>query len=216
MTVDGSLFLHEFVRSPLRTASVVPSSPSLAMRMVASIPEHGEPVVVELGPGTGAFTAAIQARLAGRGRHVAIELNPSMSAYLAERFPGVEVVTGGASDMASVLASRGIPAADVVVSGLPWSAFSGPVGKALITTIASTMSPAGVYTQFSYSWTRWAPPARRQLAQLRSAFEEVVVSRTTWRNVPPATVYVSRRPRVRSAVDSNSELTAPAELFSLR
>ena len=56
-------------------------------------------------------------------------------------------------------------------------------------------TPAGVYTQFTYAWTRWAPPGRRQLAQLRTAFDEVLIARTVWRNMPPAVVYVSRRPR---------------------
>ena len=31
-------------------------------------------------------------------------------------------------------------------------------------------------------------------ARLRGAFEEVLVSSTVWRNVPPAFVYVCRRP----------------------
>lgn len=194
-TADRTLFMREFLRNPLRTASLVPSSPSLAAQMVAPLPECGEPLVVELGPGTGAFTSAIRHRLAGRGRHLAIELNETMSAHLTRRFPDVEVVTGGAAGLPNILASRGISVADVVVSGLPWSAFSGPVGRALIDTIAACLSPAGVYTQFAYSLTCWAPPAHRQLTQLRSAFEEVVISRTTWRNVPPAFVYLSRRPR---------------------
>lgn len=189
---ERALFLREFVRSPLRTASVVPSSPSLAEQMITAV--SADPVVVELGPGTGTFTEAVQRRLAGRGRHIAIELNERMVAHVSRRCPGVELVTGAAADLPDILAARGITGADHVVSGLPWSAFAGPVGYALIDTIASALTPAGVYTQFTYAWTRWAPPARRQLTQLRSAFDEVVITRTIWRNVPPAFVYVSRRP----------------------
>ena len=54
---EHALFVREFVRSPLRTASIVPSSSRLAEQMVAALPAEGDPVVVELGPGTGAFTA---------------------------------------------------------------------------------------------------------------------------------------------------------------
>lgn len=187
---ERAVFLREFVHSPLRTASVVPSSPDLAAQMITALPADGDPVVVELGPGTGAFTTAIQHRLAGRGRHLAVELNPAMAAHVSRRCPDVEVVTGSAADLPDILAARGIRHADHVVSGLPWSAFT----SALVDTIALSLAPAGVYTQFTYAWTRWAPPARRQLGQLRQAFAEVVVTRTVWRNLPPAFVYVSRRP----------------------
>lgn len=197
---EHAVFLREFVRSPLRTASVIPSSAGLATQMLTALPGRADldadPVVVELGPGTGTFTEAIQHRLAGRGRHLAVELNETMAAHVARRCPGVEVVLGAAADLPGILAARGIPGADHVVSGLPWSAFAGPVGHALVDTIASVLVPAGVHTQFTYAWTRWAPPARRQLGQLRAAFDEVVVTRTVWRNFPPASVYVSRRPRV--------------------
>jgi phosphatidylethanolamine/phosphatidyl-N-methylethanolamine N-methyltransferase len=192
---ERALFLREFVRSPLRTASVVPSSPSLAEQMITALSGGDDSVVVELGPGTGIFTEAIQRRLDGRGRHIAIELNETMAAHVSRRCPGVELVTGAAADLPDILAARGITGADHIVSGLPWSAFAGTVGSALVDTIASALTPAGVYTQFTYAWTRWAPPAQRQLAQLRSAFAEVVITRTIWRNVPPAFVYVSRRPR---------------------
>lgn len=157
VTTDRALFLREFVRSPLRTASVAPSSTSLATQMIAALPGRGEPVVVELGPGTGAFTELIQRRLAGRGHHLAIELNTTMSQHLSRRFPTVEVVTGNAAELPGMLADRGLPAADVVISGLPWSAFSGHPGRTVIDTIATSLSPAGVYTQFSYSWTRLGP-----------------------------------------------------------
>src|SRR5688572_24736096 len=48
-------FIREYLRHPLRTAAILPSSSSVAREM-AAVPAHGDPVVVELGPGTGAFT----------------------------------------------------------------------------------------------------------------------------------------------------------------
>jgi phospholipid N-methyltransferase len=61
--------------------------------------------------------------------------------------------------------------------------------------VAGSLSPGGVFTQFAYTWTRWAPPARQYLRDLHTTFEEVVLSRTVWRNLPPALVYLTRRPR---------------------
>jgi phosphatidylethanolamine/phosphatidyl-N-methylethanolamine N-methyltransferase len=193
--VSGSTsLLREFLRSPLLTATVAPSSRWLAAQMVVPIPERGEPTVVELGPGTGAFTQLIQDRLGGRGRHLAIELNPRLAGLLGRRFPGVEVVHANAVDLPELMAERGL-SADVVVSGLPWVAYRPVAGVSLLPLVAGSLSPEGVFTQFAYNWTRWAPPARQHLHGLRTTFEEVVLSRTVWRNLPPALVYLGRRPR---------------------
>jgi len=187
---DAKLFLQEFLRSPLTTASAIPSSKALSEQMVAPIPEQGEPVVVELGPGTGAFTEVIQSRLDGRGRHIAVELNPRLADVLAKRFPDVEVIVADAERLPELLAEREI-LADVVISGLPWAAYRGRLTEA----VAAALHPAGVFTQFTYTWTRWAGPSKRQLAGFRRCFEEVVLTRTIWGNLPPALVHVMRRPR---------------------
>ncbi|MEU3623611.1 SAM-dependent methyltransferase [Amycolatopsis coloradensis] len=194
-TRDGLLFLGEFARRPLKTAAIAPSSPALAAGMVAPVPESGQPVVVELGAGTGSFTKAIQHKLRGRGRHVAIELNPKLADLLRHRYPGVDVVCADATELPSVLEQRDLGPVDVVVSGLPWVSFPTEAGRSLATSVADSLSPNGVFTQFTYSWTRWANPARTRLQALRERFEEVVVSTTVWRNLPPAAVYVARRAR---------------------
>ncbi|WP_110946254.1 class I SAM-dependent methyltransferase [Streptomyces avicenniae] len=198
-----ALFVREFFRHPVRTASLVPSSPALAERMADVVPATGHPVVVELGPGTGAFTHALQERLGGRGRHVAIDLNPRMTGHLARRFPGVEVVEDSADALPRILAERGTGPADLVVSGLPFTVFE-TGERPLVETIASVLAPDGAYTQFSYSWTRWAAPARRQRARVRASFAHVETGRTVWRNFPPAFVYVASGPR------SSAEVTAAA------
>src|SRR5262245_37187554 len=106
------MFLREFLRHPLWTAAVAPSSPRLAEQMIAALPADGDAVVVELGPGTGSFTTAIQDRLSGRGRHIAVELNPAMAAHVSRRCPQVEVVTGAAADLPTILADRGCHGVD--------------------------------------------------------------------------------------------------------
>lgn len=193
---DTGRFLREFVRDPLHTASVTPSSRALAAAMTQALPVTGEPVVVELGPGTGAFTRAIQERTGGRARHVAVELNAGWADLLTQRHPEVDVVRADARELPRLLADRGIGSVDAVVSGLPWVAYApGPDGRGLHALIVEALAPTGVFTQFGYSWTRWMPPARRQLADLRAHFAEVATSRTVWRNVPSAVVYTARQPR---------------------
>jgi phospholipid N-methyltransferase len=195
-------FLREFVRDPLTVGAVAPSGPALARLATAPVPRTGSPVVVELGPGTGAFTQPIQRRLGGRGRHIAVEVNPRLAERLAALHPAVDVVNADATDLARTLAQRGISQADVVVSGLPWAAFTTPRQRDLLSTVIAALSPHGVFTTFAYVHARWSPPARRLLGSLRSRFDEVVVSRTEWANLPPALVYFCRRPYPTSFVEA--------------
>ena len=52
------MFFRQWLRAPLKTASVVPSSPRLGRAMAMAIPPGAEKVV-ELGAGTGAITRAL-------------------------------------------------------------------------------------------------------------------------------------------------------------
>ena len=191
---DATVFLREFVRSPLLTASVAPSSRVLADHIAAPVPRHGDPVVVELGPGTGTITAAIQRRLGGRGRHLAIELSPRLAAVVQQRCPEVEVICADVAELPVILAERRL-SADTIVSALPWAALRATSPRPLPSVLADVLTEDGVLCQLGYAATRWAPPARQQLADLRSAFEQVQVSRPVWRNLPPALTYLARGPR---------------------
>ncbi|MEO3801858.1 SAM-dependent methyltransferase [Nonomuraea sp. B1E8] len=195
MSNDASLFLGQFLRAPSKIGAVAPSSRRLAANVCAPIPERGEPTVVELGPGTGPFTAEIQQRLAGRGHHLAVEVNDLMAQLLAERFPTVDVAHADAARLGDLLRERGLRQADVVVSGLPWAAFPEETQRDLLGAVTSAMSPVAAFTTFSYVHAIPLSSARRFRALLAERFEEVVAGRTVWRNPPPAFVFHARRPR---------------------
>jgi phosphatidylethanolamine/phosphatidyl-N-methylethanolamine N-methyltransferase len=195
MTNDIALFFGQFMRSPGVTGAVAPSSRRLAEAIATAVPERGEPVVIELGPGTGAFTAEIQRRLGGRGHHLAIEINERMGERLAARHSAVDVVVADAVRLPQLLAERGLPRADAVVSGLPWAAFPEDRQRALLSAVVEAMKPTAAFTTFAYVHARPLPPAKRFRELLDAAFEEVVPSRTVWRNLFPAFVYHGRRPR---------------------
>jgi phospholipid N-methyltransferase len=127
-------------------------------------------------------------------RYLGVEVNPAMADHLAARFPGIDLLRGPASELSDALSQRGLPAVDLVVSGLPWQAFAGQAGTELVSTIAASLAPSGAYTQFTYTWTRWAPPGPRQHRTLRQHFGRVDLSSTVWANLPPAVVYTATRP----------------------
>ncbi|SEL80929.1 class I SAM-dependent methyltransferase [Nonomuraea pusilla] len=195
MSNDTAVFLGQFLRAPTVIGAVAPSSRRLAAAVCAPVPERGEPIVVELGPGTGPFTAEIQDRLGGRGHHLAVEVNDKLAELLAKRFPAVDVAHADATGLGELLAARGLSQADVVVSGLPWAAFPQGLQHRLMDAVTSSMSPGGAFTTFSYIHAIPLAPARRFRALLTERFEEVVTGRTVWRNAPPAFVFHARRPR---------------------
>ncbi|MEW9550936.1 class I SAM-dependent methyltransferase [Nonomuraea sp. NPDC050783] len=195
MSNDSALFLGQFLRSPAVIGAVAPSSRRLAAAVCAPVPERGEPTVVELGPGTGPFTAEIQQRLAGRGHHLAVELNAPMALLLAERFPRVDVAHADAARLGELLRERGLRQADVVISGLPWAAFPSELQRDLLGAVTAVMGQGAAFTTFSYIHAIPLSSARRFRALLAERFEEVVPGRTVWRNAPPAFVFHARRPR---------------------
>ena len=63
---DRWSFLVNFVKHPLRNASVAPSSRIAARNMLRGIDVNALTHVVELGPGTGSFTRELHDRLPAR------------------------------------------------------------------------------------------------------------------------------------------------------
>lgn len=194
---DRAVFAAQFVRAPVATASVWPSSTALARGMADAALRTGDPdpVVVELGAGSGAFTGLLAHRLAGRGRQIAVEINPVLAHRLAERFPTVEVVPADVAELGTILALRGIRRARTVVSGLGWSATRPGREDSLVPVVARALADDGVLVQFAYSATSWTAPARALREELRECFGEVETSAVVWRNLPPAIVYRAACPR---------------------
>ncbi|WBB50412.1 methyltransferase domain-containing protein [Verrucosispora sp. WMMA2044] len=192
MATDYGLFVREFLRNPARTASIIPSAAAVGRRMAAAVPEVDDPVVVELGPGTGSFTAEIQRRLAARGRHLAVELNDRFATQLQGRFPSVDVAVGDAAQLRRLLDERQVRFADAVISGLPYALFSASELDRMMSAVRESLAPNGTFAAFAYVHAVWTPPARRFYRLLRGSFRQVDVSKAVWHNMPPAFVYTAR------------------------
>jgi phosphatidylethanolamine/phosphatidyl-N-methylethanolamine N-methyltransferase len=174
--------------------AVAPSSARLARVLASVVPRCGEPVVVELGPGTGVVSAAIDRRLPPGARHLAVELDPAMVRYLRRARPGLEVVPGDAAALRALLAERDVQQVDAVVSGLPWALFDTGTQRAILDQVAAVLAPGAAFTTFAYVHGLPIAAARRFRRTLDEVFDEVLTSSTIWRNLPPALTYVCRRP----------------------
>ena len=118
---DSVLIFRRFLKNPRTIGAVTPSGRVLAQAMVAILPERTAARVIELGPGTGAFTGAIVDRVGAAGRFLAIDIEPSFVKEIHQRYPRVECVQASAEQLESLVKARDIAPVDHILSGLPFA-----------------------------------------------------------------------------------------------
>lgn len=178
------IFFSKWLKSPLRVASVTPSSAQLARAMASGLPER-EGLVVELGGGTGPITHALLQAGVDPAQLVVIERDSHFCRHLMQRFPGITVLRGDALHMASLVEglSSDIPTR-AVVSGLPLLSMNADVQRQLLQQAMRLTRGQGPLIQFSYSL---ASPLRRTIEKELGLITRCVAH--VWRNVPPAKVW---------------------------
>jgi phosphatidylethanolamine/phosphatidyl-N-methylethanolamine N-methyltransferase len=176
------LFFGQLLRHRRQTGAVLPSGQGLARAMVEAIgPLPEQAAIIELGPGTGVFTRAIQRRYPAN-RLVAVEANPEFVSRLRADLPTVPVVLGCASVLGNHLAAHHIARSDVgaVISGLPLLSLPGDLPQRILAAIAEVLPAGRQYVQFTYAphaWRRFDLPGFTAGPRRR-----------VWLNIPPATV----------------------------
>lgn len=190
-----ALFLRRALTRQRTVGAVAPTSTALARRMARLLPRGPGVRVVELGAGTGAISSAIGDRLGPDAVHLALERDRALVARLAEAAPAATVVCGDAARLGEHLARRGIDGVDAVLSSLPWSNFAADTQERILDQVAAALGPAGSFATIAYRPTRLNPASRRFHRLLEARFAQVVVSATTWANLPPARLVVAHGPR---------------------
>jgi phospholipid N-methyltransferase len=102
----------------MRTGAVVPSSNALARLITSDIVPNGGPVI-ELGPGTGAFTRSILAKGLPEDKLTLVENSPDFIALLRQRYPMVQLLEMDVTRMRMWDAPWNNMQAQAVISGLP-------------------------------------------------------------------------------------------------
>jgi phosphatidylethanolamine/phosphatidyl-N-methylethanolamine N-methyltransferase len=183
---DEARFLRTWFDRPLVTGAVSPSGKALA-RLMASYVDPGQPgPVIELGPGTGALTEALVERGISPDRLVLVEYDRDFCRLLKQRYPEAQVIQGDAYNLSKTLDARLREPASAVISGLPL--FTKPEHQrlALLHTSFDLMHPMSPFIQFTYAVVSPMP--------LKQGGFHAKVSPRVWMNIPPACVWVYRRP----------------------
>jgi phospholipid N-methyltransferase len=190
---EGFWFLRKFLRAPGHVASFWPSSRWLAAAMVRDLVLPPGSAVLELGPGTGPFTAAITAHLRpAPGCYLGIDRDPEFVAVLRSRFPAFEFCCDDVARLAELLAARAHLRPGVVLCGLPLVSMPVPVVDRLLQQVAGLLPPGGVFRTFSYVHTMANPASWKLRARMRGFFGAFAVHGPVLRNVPPALVFEGR------------------------
>lgn len=187
---DHWTFFRQWLRNPLATAAISPSGAQLARLMLAELPA-GAQRVIELGGGTGVFTAALLDHGVRDDALMVVELNEELHQHLMLRFPGAHVACGDARELPALAERCGFAAggpADAVVSGLGLLSMSRSTQQAIVAAAFECMRPGGRLIQFTYGPT--CPVGREVQRALGLRVKRAGVA--LW-NVPPATVYVFER-----------------------
>jgi phosphatidylethanolamine/phosphatidyl-N-methylethanolamine N-methyltransferase len=183
---DEVRFIRSWIERPLSIGAVTPSGKVLARTMARYVDPSSDGPVVELGPGTGPITEALVESGVAPSRLVLVEFNPAFCRILKARYPDATLVQGDAYSLRRLLETLLIQPAAAVVSGLPL--VTKPIRERwrLIRDAFDLMVPGAPFVQFTYSV---AAPLPKRLGGFT-----VEASERIWMNLPPARVWVYRRP----------------------
>ncbi|HUD95328.1 class I SAM-dependent methyltransferase [Sphingobium sp.] len=150
--------------------------------MLEPIDWNGIKLFVEFGPGTGAFTRAALSRLPADAALLALDTSPAFVDHLRATIDDrrLHAVCAPASNVAAILRKRGLPPADCILSGLPFSTLDPAEADRTMRAGRAILAPDGMFC--AYQMRRAIEPLlKTHIGAIHSAYE--------WRNIPPCHLY---------------------------
>lgn len=148
------MFLFEYIKNPRSVGAVLPSSKYLAAAMINAIDFENTNCIVEYGPGTGAFTEKILARVHPSTIVILIEQNPTFYKELQQLYghkPNVILINDSAERIKDILFEHSITKIDYIVSGLPFASLPKAVSDEILTRTSEVVGNHGTFITFQYS-----------------------------------------------------------------
>ncbi len=181
------LFFKRWLDNPLQLGALAPSSRALSDMVTRQVlADNGELLekgyyILELGAGTGVFTASLLEAGLPPNQLISVELDPHLHNHLQHKFPDVHVIQGDACNLEAFLpeASRGKIAS--VVSGIPMVTVPQENRSQIVHAVFRVMVDGGRMYQFTYSPFSSIQARNFNLRKHRLG--------TVFRNFPPATVW---------------------------
>lgn len=186
--MDSLRFARQFLRHPRQLGTMIQSGRVLARRMAEEVGESVQ--VVEFGGGTGPVTREILRRLPSNARLTCFEVNRDFCRCLRRiNDPRLRVVNDDAANC-----GRYVSRPDCVISGLPLTLLDDRARDTILTIAVRS----GRYIQLQYTPVM-GRDIRRFFSDVRLKFVPL--------NLPPAFIFVCRRPKEARDVLSPSRRT---------
>ena len=192
-----SILLTEFLKNPVSTGSVCPSSAHLAKSLLDSFDWQSARKIVELGPGTGAVTKHILPRLHPDADFFAVEMNPHMAATFHGLFPGVRIITDKAENLRNILSEHDGCRADIIISSLPWANMPSTAQDSTLDAVYESLNDGGCFSTFGYAHGMLLKGARGFRCKLARLFPLPAKTSIIWCNLPPAFCYICHKEKTR-------------------
>lgn len=146
--------------------------------------------VLELGPGTGAFTKCIAGHLTDHKNYLGIELDKQFVQTLQLQFPQLNFAHGSAEYADRYMGQAGMSTQQLtaIVSGLPFACLPHHVQDNMIDTLNRLMGSHTVFRTFQYLHCWPLPRAARFRNRMNKLFQKCQVTDLVFRNMPPALV----------------------------
>lgn len=191
---DGPLyFLKAFLNDPGAIGAISPSSQILALAMIEDLNLQPGDGVLELGPGTGAFTGQIRRILPNSSDYLGVERDAGFARVLSDRFPDLRIVNGLAEDVGQIYRDSGLHYPKAIVCGLPLSIQRRATIDSIIDVVHELMTPGSEFRTFFYLHALPLPSAVHLRRRMDTEFGRHDNGRVVLRNLPPAIVLAWRR-----------------------
>ena len=191
---EAVTFITRFASAPTSVGAVFPSSRDLAEAMLHGITLEPGDVVVEYGPGTGAFTELIIERLPEGAEYLGIERDPHFHGHLQRRFPDRHFHLGSAEEIQELLKGRGLKKPRLIISGLPFASMPHAVQEMILEATREALHEEGIFRTFTYPICWYMTGSQRFRKVALDHFDDHHKSRTVHRNIPPAKVLSYSKP----------------------
>lgn len=177
------LFTRALLSNPRAVGAACPSSSTLARAIADQVKLPCDGLIVELGAGTGAVTAALLKRGVDPSQLVVVEMDKLMARHLKDRFKGVAVIQGNAVKFCQ-LCNRYGRHVTTVVSSLPLLSLTASMVDALGQEFQKMLKDEGRLIQYTYRINKASSPL--------AGYMERIASKAVWGNFPPARVEIFR------------------------
>jgi len=181
-------FLTRFLRDPMRIGAICPSSQMLARAMTHGLDLSPGETVIELGPGTGAFTECINRLLPDPNDYLGIEQDGKFVEVLNNQFPDLRFITGRAENTRQLHLNSGRNPVKIIISGVPFAGVNDDNQIKIVGELQHLMPAGSMFRTFQYLHTYFLPYSirfRKRMDEIAPVFHR---STPILGNIPPAFV----------------------------